>query len=587
MTNMGEGTSGSHSSASREELAEQVRFLEDEIHALRRRAAETPGAPARTIESRLADTQRSLAAVTAQNERLASTLRDARDQIMKLKEEVDRLAQPPAGFGTFLQRNEDDSVDVFTGGRKLRVSVSPAVELDTLRRGQEVMLNEALNVVAAFEYETVGEVVMFKELLADGERVLVIANADEERVVRLADPLLDETLRAGDSLLLDSRSGYVYEKVPKSEVEELVLEEVPDITYETIGGLGNQIEMIQDAVELPYLYPELFAEHELKPPKGILLYGPPGCGKTLIAKAVANSLAKKVAAKTGQEGKSYFLNIKGPELLNKYVGETERHIRLVFQRAREKASTGTPVIVFFDEMDSLFRTRGSGVSSDVENTIVPQLLSEIDGVELLENVLVIGASNREDMIDPAILRPGRLDVKIKIERPDAESARDIFSKYLTPNLPLHAEDVAEFGGDRQATVAGMIRATVERMYTETEENRFLEVTYANGDKEVLYFKDFNSGAMIQNIVDRAKKMAIKDFLDQNQKGLRVSHLLQACVDEFKENEDLPNTTNPDDWARISGKKGERIVFIRTLITGKQGTEPGRSIDTVSDTGQYL
>lgn len=587
MTNMGEGTSGSHSSPSRQQLEDQVRFLEDEINELRRRLIDTPGSGARSVDMRLADTQRSLAAVTAQNERLASTLRDARDQILKLKEEVDRLAQPPAGFGTFLQRNEDDSVDVFTGGRKLRVSVSPNVELDTLRRGQEVMLNEALNVVAAFDYETVGEVVMFKELLADGERVLVIANADEERVVRLADPLFTETLRAGDSLLLDSRAGYVYEKVPKSEVEELVLEEVPDISYESIGGLGNQIEMIQDAVELPYLYPELFAEHELKPPKGILLYGPPGCGKTLIAKAVANSLAKKVAAKTGQEGKSYFLNIKGPELLNKYVGETERHIRLVFQRAREKASTGTPVIVFFDEMDSLFRTRGSGVSSDVENTIVPQLLSEIDGVELLENVLVIGASNREDMIDPAILRPGRLDVKIKIERPDAESARDIFSKYLTTTLPLHAEDVAEFGGDRQATIGGMIRATVERMYTETEENRFLEVTYANGDKEVLYFKDFNSGAMIQNIVDRAKKMAIKDFIDHSQKGLRVSHLLQACVDEFKENEDLPNTTNPDDWARISGKKGERIVFIRTLITGKHGTEPGRSIDTVNDTGQYL
>ncbi len=572
---------------SREELEEQVSYLEAEINDLRHRLTETPGGGSRSMELRLADAQRSLAAVTAQNERLAGTLREARDQILKLKEEVDRLAQPPAGFGTFLQRNEDDSVDVHTGGRKLRVSVSPNVDLDQLRRGQEVMLNEALNVVAAFDYETVGEVVMFKELLADGDRVLVIANADEERVVRLAEPLREQTLRAGDSLLLDARAGYVYERVPKSEVEELVLEEVPDITYETIGGLGNQIEMIQDAVELPYLYPELFAEHELKPPKGILLYGPPGCGKTLIAKAVANSLAKKVAAKTGAEGKSYFLNIKGPELLNKYVGETERHIRLVFQRAREKASAGTPVIVFFDEMDSLFRTRGSGVSSDVENTIVPQLLSEIDGVELLENVLVIGASNREDMIDPAILRPGRLDVKIKIERPDAESARDIFTKYLTKSLPLHADDLAEFGGDRQMTVTGMIRAAVERMYSETEENRFLEVTYANGDKEVLYFKDFNSGAMIQNIVDRAKKMAIKDFIDHEQKGLRISHLLQACVDEFKENEDLPNTTNPDDWARISGKKGERIVFIRTLITGKQGTEPGRSIDTVSNTGQYL
>ncbi|WP_370248502.1 proteasome ATPase [Nocardioides sp.] len=571
---------------SAEELMAQVRFLEGEVGELRRRLSD--GSPsARVLESRLGDAQRSLAALSAQNERLAQTLREARDQITKLKEEVDRLAQPPAGFGTFLERHEDDSVDVFTGGRKLRVNVSPAVDLDGLQPGQEVMLNEALNVVEAMAFEKIGEVVMFKELLADGERVLIIANADEERIVRLAEPLRGLTLRAGDSLLLDSRSNHVYEVVPKSEVEELVLEEVPDIAYDSIGGLGNQIEMIQDAVELPYLYPELFAEHELKPPKGILLYGPPGCGKTLIAKAVANSLAKKVAAKTGQEGKSYFLNIKGPELLNKYVGETERHIRLVFQRAREKASSGTPVIVFFDEMDSLFRTRGSGVSSDVENTIVPQLLSEIDGVELLENVLVIGASNREDMIDPAILRPGRLDVKIKIERPDAESARDIFSKYLTARLPLHADDLAEFGGDREACVAGMIRATVERMYSETDENRFLEVTYANGDKEVLYFKDFNSGAMIQNIVDRAKKMAIKDLLDHDQRGLRVSHLLQACVDEFKENEDLPNTTNPDDWARISGKKGERIVFIRTLITGKQGTEPGRSIDTVSNTGQYL
>ncbi len=579
-------TSGGAEGQDTAQLMSQVAFLEAEVGELRRRLASAPEG-SDLVEQRLIDTQRSLAAVTAQNERLASTLREARDQITTLKEEVDRLAQPPTGFGTFLGRNDDDTVDVFTGGRKLRVTVSPAVELDSLTRGQEVMLNEALNVVAALDFEEVGEVVMLKEILADGDRVLVIANADEERVVRIAEPLRAETLRAGDSLLLDARAGYVYEKVPKSEVEELVLEEVPDIDYTQIGGLAGQIDQIRDAVELPYLHPDLFKEHQLKPPKGVLLYGPPGCGKTLIAKAVANSLAKKVAEKTGQEGKSYFLNIKGPELLNKYVGETERHIRLVFQRAREKASMGTPVIVFFDEMDSLFRTRGSGVSSDVENTIVPQLLSEIDGVEALENVLVIGASNREDMIDPAILRPGRLDVKIKIERPDAESARDIFSKYLVSDLPLHADDIAEFGGDRNGTVAGMITATVERMYTESEENRFLEVTYANGDKEVLYFKDFNSGAMIQNIVDRAKKMAIKDFLDNDQKGLRVQHLLQACVDEFKENEDLPNTTNPDDWARISGKKGERIVFIRTLITGKQGTEPGRSIDTVSNTGQYL
>jgi len=382
----------------------------------------------------------------------------------------------------------------------------------------------------------------------------------------------------------------VYERIPKAEVEELILEEVPDITYAEIGGLAAQIEQIRDAIELPYLHADLFREHRLRAPKGVLLYGPPGCGKTLIAKAVANSLAKKVAARTAaqeREGKSFFLNIKGPELLNKYVGETERHIRLVFQRAREKASEGMPVIVFFDEMDSIFRTRGSGVSSDVENTIVPQLLSEIDGVEGLENVIVIGASNREDMIDPAILRPGRLDVKIKIERPDAEAATDIFSKYVLKDLPLHPDDLAEHGGSPEACVEAMIQRVVERMYSETEENRFLEVTYANGDKEVLYFRDFNSGAMIENIVARAKKMAIKEFLETGQKGLRVAHLLSACVDEFSENEDLPNTTNPDDWARISGKKGERIVYIRTLISGKQGTEAGRAIDTVANTGQYL
>ena len=570
-------------------LTDQISFLEEEVAALRGKLADSPRT-SRLLEDRLAQSEAALASLTGQNERLAGTLREARDQIIALKEEVDRLAQPPSGFGVFLSANTDGTADVFTGGRKMRVSVSPSIELDELRPGQELVLNEALNVVIALGYETVGEVVMLKELLDGGDRALVISHADEERIVRLAEPLLDGVLRSGDSLLLEPRSGYVYERIPKAEVEELILEEVPDITYDLIGGLGPQIEQIRDAIELPYLHAELFKEHQLRPPKGVLLYGPPGCGKTLIAKAVANSLAKQVARRTAElasqggtdvntgkaakEGKSFFLNIKGPELLNKYVGETERHIRLVFQRAREKASEGMPVIVFFDEMDSIFRTRGSGVSSDVENTIVPQLLSEIDGVEGLENVIVIGASNREDMIDPAILRPGRLDVKIKIERPDAEAAKEIFSKYIVSQLPLHPDDITEHGGSAETTVAEMIQRVVERMYSETQENRFLEVTYANGDKEVLYFKDFNSGAMIQNIVDRAKKMAIKEFLETGRKGLRVAHLLSACVDEFSENEDLPNTTNPDDWARISGKKGERIVYIRTLVSGKSGNEAG-------------
>jgi proteasome-associated ATPase len=567
------------------ELRRQIQFLEEETALLRRRLQDSPR-QVRVLEERLLETKGQLAQALSQNERLAATLREAREQIVALKEEVEKLTAPPSGFGVFLGVNDDGTINISSGGRKLRVNVHPEIDPKSLQPGQELMLNEALNVVEACAYEVQGEVVSLKETLGP-DRALVIGNADEERVVQIGEPLRNRHLRAGDSLLMDVRSGFVLEHLPKPEVEELILEEVPDISYQDIGGLTDQIEQIRDAVELPYLHADLFAEHELKPPKGILLYGPPGCGKTLIAKAVANSLAKKVAEVTGQpSGRSYFLNIKGPELLNKYVGETERQIRLIFQRAKEKSGEGVPVIVFFDEMDSIFRTRGSGVSSDVENTIVPQLLSEIDGVEQLKNVIVIGASNREDMIDPAILRPGRLDVKIKIERPDADAARDIFSKYLLPSLPL-AEDVLQAAsGDREAALGRLIDEAVTRMYSDAEENRFLEVTYANGDKEVLYFKDFNSGAMIENIVNRAKKMAIKRFLETSEKGIKATDLFTAVTEEFKENEDLPNTTNPDDWARISGKKGERIVYVRTLIEGGSSKDLGRAIEQVN-TGQYL
>ncbi|WP_197374642.1 proteasome ATPase [Mycolicibacterium baixiangningiae] len=546
--------------------------------------------------------------LAARNAKLMDTLKEARQQLLALREEVDRLGQPPSGYGVLLAAHEDDTVDVFTSGRKMRLTCSPNIDVKSLKQGQTVRLNEALTVVEAGHFEAVGEISTLREILSDGHRALVVGHADEERIVWLAEPLvsvehlpdadvagpeLDDDrprrLRPGDSLLVDTKAGYAFERIPKAEVEDLVLEEVPDVSYGDIGGLGRQIEQIRDAVELPFLHKELYREYSLRPPKGVLLYGPPGCGKTLIAKAVANSLAKKMAEVRGddaREAKSYFLNIKGPELLNKFVGETERHIRLIFQRAREKASEGTPVIVFFDEMDSIFRTRGTGVSSDVETTVVPQLLSEIDGVEGLENVIVIGASNREDMIDPAILRPGRLDVKIKIERPDAEAAQDIFSKYLTEDLPVNDDDLSEFSGDRSLTIKAMIEKVVDRMYAEIDDNRFLEVTYANGDKEVMYFKDFNSGAMIQNVVDRAKKYAIKSVLESGQRGLRIQHLLDSIVDEFAENEDLPNTTNPDDWARISGKKGERIVYIRTLVTGKSSSA-NRAIDTESNLGQYL
>jgi len=565
------------------ELQTQVRFLEDEVSLLRRRLTNAPR-QVKLLEDKLIEARSDLSRALSQNEKLAGTLQAEKERIEGLREEVEKLSQPPASFGVYLGTNDDGSVDVFTAGRKMRVNLSPDVETDLLRKGAEVILNEALNVVEVLLPDRAGEVVKVKDRLGE-DRVIVIGRGDEELVATLGTALLDEQIRAGDPLLIDPRSNVALEKLPKEEVEELVLEEVPDVSYEDIGGLEGQIEAIRDAVELPFLYAELFQEHQLEAPKGVLLYGPPGCGKTLIAKAVAKSLADKVRERTGrQDAHSYFLNIKGPELLNKYVGETERQIRQIFQRAKERSEEGLPVIVFFDEMDSIFRTRGTGISSDVESTIVPQLLSELDGVETLKNVIVIGASNREDLIDPAILRPGRLDVKIKIERPDAAQAADIMAKYLNPTVPIHPEDVARASGDVKVTTARMIQSTIDRMYSEAEDNRFLEVTYASGDKEILYFKDFNSGAMIENIVRRAKKEAIKRFLSMGEKGIKAEDLSRAIRDEFKENEDLPNTTNPDDWARISGKKGERIVYVRTLLG--DGDSEGRQVERVS-AGQYL
>jgi len=568
------------------ELQNQLKVMEEEVITLRRRLQDAPKR-VRTLEERLLDTKGQLAQAVSQNEKLTYTLREAREHIAALREEVDKLAHPPSAYGTFLGHNDDETADIFTSGRKMRVEVHPAISADELRKGDEVVLNESLNIVKVRPPEQSGEVVTVKEVLEGGLRAVIIGRADEERVVDLAENLIGSRIRAGDSLILEPRSGLLVEKIEKAEVEDLVLEEIPDVSYDDIGGLDEQIEEIIDAVELPFLHADLFNEHDLPAPKGILLYGPPGCGKTLIAKAVAASLAKKVAEVSGDtEAKSFFLNIKGPELLNKYVGETERQIRLIFQRAREKSEEGMPVIIFFDEMESLFRTRGSGISSDIESTIVPQLLAEIDGVETLKNTIVIGASNREDLIDPAILRPGRLDVKIKIERPTETSAKSIFRRYLVTDLPIHADEVAEHGSE-QAAVDAMIEAGAEFMYREDDDTRFLEVTYQNGDKEILYFRDFSSGAMIENIVRRTKKAAIKRFLDIGEKGIKAADLHASITQEFKEQEDLPNTTNPDDWAKVSGKKGERIVYVRTLIKKDDGDEGGgRAIEQVA-TGQYL
>ena len=541
----------------------------------------------------LTDSRIQIARLTGQNEKLSYTLREAREHIASLRDEVDKLTRAPGSYGTVVGINDDQTVDVLTNGRKIRVSAHTDVDIEHLQLGAEVMLNDALNIVLDRGSDTTGEVVSLKEVLDDGIRAIVVVRGDDERVCELATAIRGMHLRSGDLLRLDSRTNLLLEKLDQPEVEHLLLQEIPNISYSDIGGLDSQIEQIADAVELPFLHADLFAEHQLPAPKGILLYGPPGCGKTLIAKAVANSLARKVASRTGDDkGRSYFINIKGPELLNKYVGETERQIRLIFERAREKSEEGWPVIIFFDEMDSMFRTRGTGISSDMESTIVPQLLAEIDGVEGLRNVIVIGATNREDLIDPAILRPGRLDVKIKIERPDADAAHQIFARYLTNDLPISQSDIDILGdGDAQKAVQEMVKQAVVEMYATTDVNRFLEVTYQNGEKEIMYFKDFSSGAMIENIVRRAKKLAIKRLIDTGLRGICLQDLVDSIHQEFKEHEDLPNTTNPDDWAKISGKKGERIVFIRTLVHDQDETRAGRDLGGKAiertATGQYL
>ena len=568
------------------ESDELLSALETEVAELRRRIKDAPVRVSR-FEAEIADLKLDVARTTARNHKLTTTVETARERIAVLREEVEKLSQPPSAYGTVIGLNDDGTADINSGGRKMRVTVHPDLA-DGLSPGQEVVLNESMSVILARPAEGTGEVVRVKELFDGGTRALVVGRADEELVVELSAEVARGHLRSGDSALIDPRAGLILERLPRPEVEGLILEEVPDVTYDDVGGLSQQIEMIVDAVELPFLHRDLFAEYDLPAPKGILLYGPPGCGKTLIAKAVANSLAGKVSDISGdREARSYFLNIKGPELLNKYVGETERQIRLVFQRAREKSEQGWPVIVFFDEMESLFRTRGTGISSDMESTIVPQLLAEIDGVEALRNVIVIGASNREDLIDPAILRPGRLDVKIKIERPDETAATQIFRRYLVAELPIDAETIETLGGgDKEKAVLAMVDEAVATMYSDEDRNRFLEVTYLNGDKEVLFFRDFASGAMIENIVRRAKKLAIKRELAGGQKGIRADDLVRAVRQEFKEHEDLPNTTNPDDWAKISGKKGERIVYVRTLTSGLDEDGGGRAIEGAG-TGQYL
>ncbi|WP_175557503.1 proteasome ATPase [Raineyella antarctica] len=502
-----------------------------------------------------------------QNKKLTDLLGQTRDQLVSLKEKLEELRRPPSTFGLVVGLPGGQVADVVVGQRRLRVQVSPSVEVDGIAVGAQVLLNDVPQVIGVAEIAVTGEMAVVKEVLDDG-RVLVSTGTDREEVLHRAASLDAEHLRVGQALLVDTKAGLALDRVPTTDVADLILEETPDVAYEDIGGLGPQIEQIRDAVELPFKHRELFGTYDLTPPKGILLYGPPGCGKTMIAKAVAHSLS----GEGGAEGRSYFFNIKGPQLLNKYVGESERQIRVVFQRARDKATTGAPVVIFFDEMESIFRTRGTGLSSDVETTIVPQLLAEIDGVEQLANVIVIGASNREDMIDPAILRPGRFDVKVRIRRPDRAAARDIFTRYLSDRVPIRAGESREV----------MVAAALDRLYATDASAEVFEITYASGATATIRYGDLASGALIESIVARAKKLAIKEVLAGGPTGVSTEQLLRATQIQFADHTDLP-TADPADWARIIGPdQGEHgrepIVAVRQLRGG--GASSG-------GTGQYL
>ena len=507
------------------------------------------------------------------NAKLVSMLKASRDKLEEMNARLEALAEPPSTYGTLLAvSHKGQEAEVFTNNRRMRVPVSPLVDRAAMVPGCTVRLAEGLQVVEVTGIEDSGDIAQVVEIV--GERVIIADKMGEESVVKAAgslrDAVLAKDITPGDSVIVDRRSGWAFEAVPRTEVTSLVLEEVPDVSYEDIGGLSHQIEQIRDAVELPFLHPEIYLEYGLRPPKGVLLYGPPGNGKTLIAKAVANSLAQQMGGQSGgvaaagedkPRAKSYFLNIKGPELLNKFVGETERQIRQIFEQARRVASSGKPVIVFFDEMEAIFRTRGTGVSSDMESTVVPQLLAELDGVESVGNVIVIGASNREELIDPAVLRPGRLDVKIRVERPDASAAEDILSKYLTSAIPMNEQLVAEHGS-ADAAAAHLRGRVISQVFATDASRRYVTLHFADGSSKDLFWSDFVSGAMLANIVDRAKTSAIKNALrGTTTGGLTVQHVEDAVAAEAHDNEDLPDTTNPAEWARIYGHTNKRVVDI--------------------------
>src|SRR5467141_3568043 len=489
------------------------------------------------------------------------TIVEARRMIEKLEEVIKKVTSPANRIGTFLGATSRDTAHIVVGGADYYCNVDPRIPLAKLKNGTRVLVNEAYVIVGDLGFETAGPVTKITEVLSDDRLRVGSEHGLQSIVLQRSADLASSTLKSGDEVRVDSNYRMALEMLSSTKSHEHYLDVVPELPWEKVGGQEGALQAIKDAIELPLLHPDLFKKFQHATPKGFLLYGPPGCGKTLIGKATAFNLTKQLGAKSGTEMREYFMHVKGPEILNMWVGESERMVREIFATAREKRGEDFMPFLFIDEAESILGTRRASRHSNILSTLVPMFCSEMDGIDSLNDVVIILASNRADLIDPAILRPGRIDRKIKVNRPNREGAREVYRIYLTPDLPYDGA-LGKEAENIGAAVDKLIERFVDWQFTRREENKFLEVTLRSGRKEVLYRSDLISGAIIASIVERAKAIAIKRAIaTQQPEGIRETDLQLAFNAEYVENDIFPSSDVTEDWLKLIDYEPENVVKI--------------------------